>query len=283
MGYLRVEGVFQVLQDGACGNDTALQVVHAKAFQRLHIEMLEELLMGGLFGKHPVVHLVGTQPCAKVALEVMAVLTVVEHLLGLEIAHELLHVVVGALAGEEFACRDVEERDATCRLAEMDGTEEVVLLVVEHIVLHGDTWRHQFGDATLDELLRQLRVFQLVADGHPFAGTDELRQIGVQRMVRETGHLVALVIAVIPMGQRDAQYLRSDDGIIAVGLVEVAATKQQQRLRVFCLEVEELFHHGRQLAVFLCHNSCKGTKKNSVKRLSCKKVFRRMKKVVTTL
>ena len=77
-------------------------------------------------------------------------------------------------------------------------------------------------------------------------------------MMRESGHLVALVIAVVTVGQRNAQNLRCRDCIVAVCLVEVTATKQQQGLRVLRLEVKKLLHHGCQ---FLCHNGHKGTKK----------------------
>ena len=135
--------------------------------------------MGRLFGEHPVVHLVRTQAHTEIVLEVALALPFVEHLLGLEIADELLHIVVGALATEELAGGNVEERHAAGGLAEVDGTEEVVLLVVEHVVLHGHAGRDELGDATLHQLLGQLRVFQLVADGHPLAGAYELGQVGV--------------------------------------------------------------------------------------------------------
>ena len=254
VAYLRVQRVFQVLQNGTSGNDTTLQVVNAKALQRLYIEVLEELLVGRLLGEHPVVHLVGTQTDAEIALEVVALFTIVEHLLRLERAHELLHIVVGALAHQEFACRDIEEADATGCLSEVDGTEEVVLFVVQHVVAQRHTRRHQFGDASLDEFLRQFGVFQLVADSHALACSDELWQIGIQGMVGKSRHFVAFVVAIIAVRQRDTQYLRGYDGIVAVGFVEVATTKQQQGLWVLRLEVEELLHHGCQLfAVFPCH------------------------------
>ena len=74
--------------------------------------------------------------------------------------------------------------------------------------------------------------------------------------MRKTRHLVALCTGtVVAVCQRDAEYAGGNDGIVAVGLVEVAATEQQQCLRVFLLEVEKLFHHRGKLlrAVFLCH------------------------------
>ena len=71
MGYLRVQRLFQILQDGTSSNDTTLQVVNAKALQRLHIEVLEEFLMCCLLCKHPVVKFKGHQTIAKVTLEVV--------------------------------------------------------------------------------------------------------------------------------------------------------------------------------------------------------------------
>ena len=53
------------------------------------------------------------------------------------------------------------------------------------------------------------------------------------------------------MRKRDAENLRSNYCIVGIRLVEVAATEQQQRLRMFRLEVVELFHHRSQR--FLCH------------------------------
>ena len=225
--------------------------------------------MGGLLSKHPVVEFEGDQTGSEIAFKVLAALTIVEHLLRLEVADEFLHIVVGSLARQELARRDIEESHTTGSLAKLDGTEEVVLLVIEHGILHSHTWRHQFRDASLHQLLRQLRIFQLVADGYAASCTDELRQIGVQRMMRKTSHLVALVIAVVAVGQRDAQYLRGNNSVVAIRLVEVATTEQQQRLRVFRLEVEELFHHRSELlTVFLCHLfydfGCKGTKNNEL-------------------
>ena len=82
---LRVLGLLQVVQDGTCGNHTVVQMVHSKALQVLHAEVLQQLGPCRLVGEHPVVELEHTVTGAEHALEVVAPLTVVEHLLGLEI------------------------------------------------------------------------------------------------------------------------------------------------------------------------------------------------------
>ena len=57
----------------------------------------------------------------------------------------------------------------------MDSRQEIVLLVVQHIIAHGHTRCNQLGNATLNKLFSEFGVFQLVADGHTFASTNQLR------------------------------------------------------------------------------------------------------------
>ena len=128
--------------------------------------MAQQLLPSGGVGKHPVVELEDAPPCAKLLIEERFASTVVQHLFGLEVGHQLSHIVGIAFARKKFACRDVEEGYAHALPTEVYGRQKVVLFIVEHVVGHGHAWRHQFGNATFHQLLCELRVFQLVADGH---------------------------------------------------------------------------------------------------------------------
>ena len=108
----------------------------------------------------------------------------------------------------------------------MNGSKEVVLLIGKYIVAHGHTRGDKFRNTPFHQFLRELGVFQLVADGHSFTGTDQLWQIGVKRMMREACHLVTLHTGtVITLSKGDTQYLGSYDGIIAIGLIKVATTE----------------------------------------------------------
>ena len=226
MPYLRVLRHFEILQDGTRRADAAVQVLHPEALQALHAEVAEQFLVGSLFGIYPVIEFKGKVFRAEVAFEVLFPSTLEEHFLGLEVANELLHVVVSTFATEKLAGRNVEEGHAAGRTPEVHRGQEVVLLVVQHVVAHGHARRHQFGNAALHEFLGQLRVFQLVADGHALARPDQLGQIGIQCMMRKTGHLVALHAGtVVTLGQRDAQDACGNDGIVAISLVEVATAK----------------------------------------------------------
>ena len=137
----------------------------------------------------------------------------------------------------------------------MDSTKEIVLLVVQHIIAQRHAWRHQFRDTTFHELLCELRVFQLVTDGHALASTYQLRQIGIEGMMRKSSHLVTFVVTIVTMSQRDTQDTGRRHSILTIGLIKVATTKQQHRIRVLCLQVKKLLHHRGQLPVFLCHLS----------------------------
>ena len=254
-----------VLQDDAGCHDAALEVLHAKTLQVLHLEVAQQFLPRGLFREGPIIELEGDVTCAEAALEHHPFATLVEDFLRGERCHEARDVLRRAFRHEELAGADVEERHATSLLAEVYRAEEVVFLVIEHRVGHRHTRRHEFCDASLDECLRQFRVFELVANGNPLACPDELRQVSIEGVIGEAGHRGALHdtrLSVVPMGKRDAKNLRSNHRIVGIRLIEVAATEQQQRLRVFRLEVVELFHHRCQLLTlsstidlrFLCHS-----------------------------
>ena len=70
--------------------------------------------------------------------------------------------------------------------------DQTLLIVGEHAGnvndLHLNVGRDQLGNAAAYLLLGHLRVFKLVADGNTLAGTDQLRQIAVKGMERETCH-----------------------------------------------------------------------------------------------
>ena len=254
MPYLCVLRLFQILQDGTCSDDAALQMVHAKALQVLYSEVLQELLTGRLIRIHPVIELERKEAVAELLFKVLLLAAFKEYLLGQEIAQQLLHIVGCSLACQELTRRDIKEGHSIGRLAEMHTGQEVVFLVVQHIVRHRHTRGNQLRNAALHQLLRQLGVFQLVTDSHALAGPDQLGQIGVECMMRKSRHLVAHAArTVVTVRQRDAQDARGGDGIFAVGLIEVATPEQHHSVRMFRLQVEKLLHHRGQLPVFLCH------------------------------
>ena len=110
----------------------------------------------------------------------------------------------------------------------MNGSKEVVLFVVEHIIRHGHTGSHQFGNTSLNEFLRELGILQLVTDSHALAGTYQFGQVGIEGMMGESRHLgIRLAVSpVVTTSERDTQNPTGLYRVIAIGLVEVATTKQ---------------------------------------------------------
>ncbi len=250
---LRVLRLLQIDEDGTCGDNAVFQVLDAEALEILHPKVGREFLVSRVEEIDPVVHLVTEELAAEVALEHRFASPFVQHFLGGEAAQQFVDIVGRAFGHKKLTRRDVEQRHAARLLAEVDRRQEVVLLVRQHRVAHGHARRHQFGDAALHQFLCQFRVFELVADGHAFTCTNQFRQIGVEGMVRKTSHGNAAgrrACHARPLRERDSQNVGSDDGIVVVGLVEVAATEQQDGIRVFRLEVVELLHHRGHFFLF---------------------------------
>ena len=122
---------------------------------------------GILFCKHPVVHLKDTVFRTEELLKVFLACAVIEYLLWREVSQELLDVVVCAFTGEKLTCGDVEQAQSAGCFTEVYGSEEVVFLVVEYVIAHGNTRRNQFGDATLHHFVHLGEPF-LAFDGGAF-------------------------------------------------------------------------------------------------------------------
>ena len=138
----------------------------------------------------------------------------------------------------------------------MNRSQEIVLLIVQHIIRHCNTRGHKFCDTSLNELLSELRVFKLVTDSNTLTCPDQFWKICIKSVMRKSGHLVALIVTIITMSKSDTQYLCSRNGILTVCLVKITTTEQQHSIRMLCLKVEKLLHHRGEFTIFLCHYLC---------------------------
>ena len=122
---------------------------------------------------------------------------------------------------------------------EVNGSQEVVFLIVQHVVAHSNAGRNKFRYASFHHFVfgRQapfalqsfallLRVFELVAYCYAFSSTNKLWQEGVECVMRKSSHLIARCCTVVSARQRYAEYLRSFYGIVAIRFVEVATPKE---------------------------------------------------------
>ena len=128
------------------------------------------------------------------------------------------------------------------------GDQVVVALGVQHGVFHDRAGGQNARDLALDQPLRQLGVFDLVADGGLVALGDQPGDVPFQGVVRDAGHRDArpgrLVLAP---RQRDLQFAGDGLGVLAVGLIEVADAHQQTHIGPLGLDLKVLPHHRRQV------------------------------------
>ncbi len=179
----------KIVENSAGGNDSRWHGVDPEAFERACLELFEQTVHCGVFGKNPVVELEGKIVFREAVGQQFLVAALHEHFFRSEIAEKFFYIVSRTFGCEKFAGRNVEKGHPDGLLTEVESREEVVFAMVKQSVVDRYSGGDQFGDAALDKLLCGLRIFQLLAYGHPLAGPDEFRQIGVKSVVRKSGKL----------------------------------------------------------------------------------------------
>ena len=222
MRYLFVFRLVEVIEYGSRCNDTAGKVFDAKPFERVYFELFEESVACRFYGIDPVVLFEFGYLGRQCLLEKFSVFSLVEYFFGCKRVEKFLGVFQRALAQIKFACGYVEERYAHLIFVEMYCTQKVVFSHSQHIIIGRYTGGNKLGNTAFHQCFGKLRVFELVADSHPQAGSDKLGQVGIQCVVREPCQLHVSRRPVLPLGERDAQYGGCFDGIFGKGLVEVA-------------------------------------------------------------
>ena len=242
----------EVVQDGTACDDGIVHAGDAEALEVARLEVLQQAVVGSLEGEHPVLEFKRQVTRRERSGKALAVAALDKYLLGREIDQQFIDVLLVALSGEELARADVEKRHSQHLLAEVDGSQEVVLLAVEHRTTDDHAGCHQFGDAALDELLGELGVFQLVTDGYALASPHQFGQVGVERMVGKARHLGSRCRTVAASCQSDAQYFAGSHSVFQISLIEVSHTEQQYGVGMLGFHLDELLHHWRIQRV-LCH------------------------------
>ena len=98
VAYLRVLGIFQILQYGAGGNEAVAEIGNAEALHVLHMEVFRELLQRCLHGEDPVIEFECLpHPIAEELIHLSAMPAFYQRLLWSEAAEHLLYVLGVAL------------------------------------------------------------------------------------------------------------------------------------------------------------------------------------------
>ncbi len=238
-------GELQVVENGPGGRDAAAHALDAESLERACPQLGAELVAVDIQREDPLVELVGVVAASEGLLEPLFAAPLIDNLLGSQVRKQLVDVVVAALGHEELAGRDVEKGRSGVLGTEVDGRQKRVLLIGQYVVVERDARRNQLDDAPLDYLLGGLRVLELLADRHPFAGPHQLGHVDIQCMVGKSGQLHIGGRPVGTPGEGDAQNGARPDGVVAERLVEVPYAKEQYRIGMHRLDGVILLHERR--------------------------------------
>ena len=192
-----VMGLFQIHQKCPGGTNAQRIRIHGVAFQRCGFQLFAQAFGSCFPDKRPFVDGGNVPVVAENRACGLFRAACYQQLLRMERRQKRCDIVRAALGDLESARRYVQEGGAALFFLEGKAGQEIVFLLLEHLVAEGDAGGDELGDAALDKLLPgELRVFQLVAYGGLVAGADEFRQIHVEGMVGESGHGHGLLVAV---------------------------------------------------------------------------------------
>ena len=145
----------------------------------------------------------------------------------------------GRLRGEmKLPGRQIEPRRVEALPIGMEGEQKVVSLCVDLCVRQAGAGRDDASQLPLNELARCGR-FHLVADGNLDPLVEQLLNIVIRCMKGDARHRHA-----VPMGEGDAKQFGAPFGILEKDFIEIAQTKQQQRIiRELGTNFVPLLHH----------------------------------------
>ena len=194
----------QILQDSTGSNDTVLQVLYSETFQILRFKVFQQFLTGSRFCKYPVVQLECKELVTEITFKHQAFATFKKNFLRGKVIQQLVYIIKRSFCSKEFTGRNIEKSNSTGSLSEMNGSQEVIFFIVQNIIIDRNTGSNQFGNATLHQLLRHFRAFQLVTDGDTFSGTNQFRKICIKGMMRKTCHLDSFSFPIGTFCQSDS-------------------------------------------------------------------------------
>ena len=177
---------------------------------------------------------------------------------GVEAAQLVFQVVHGVLrrgqrGGEHLAGGDVAQAQAAGGGVGIDGTQEVVLPLLQHGGGDHRARGDDPGHVPLYQALGQGGVLHLFADGHLIALGDQPGDVAVAGVIGHAAHGGALLrgLVAVPGGQSEVQLLGRQLGVVVEHLVKVAQAEEEDGVGVLLLHLQILPHHGGHL----CHGT----------------------------
>ena len=107
----------------------------------------------------------------------------------------------------------------------------IVLVRAQQVRVDRGAGRDDAGDLALDQLLGQLGIFHLVADGDAIALLDQARDVAFGGVVGDAAHGNGRALFLVARGERDFELARGSHGVFEEELVEIAQAEHQQGVR----------------------------------------------------
>ncbi len=235
-----MQGLLQIDHQSSGRADTQREAVDREAFQRIHPELFFKPLHGRFINKGPLFYGGNIELFPEPFLDSFFVAAPHYDLFWIQRGEQGADVVQIALRDLELSGRDVQEGGAALILFEVQSADEIVFLLVKQLFVEGDAGGNEFRHAPLHKFLGEFRIFQLVADRYFVTGANQFRQMDVDGMVWEPGHVHEALLSVGFAGQDDAQHLADQHGVVGIGFIEIPDPVQEHRFRVLRLHREEL-------------------------------------------
>ncbi|KAF1028212.1 MAG: hypothetical protein GAK37_02279 [Pseudomonas sp.] len=166
----------------------------------------------------------------------------------------------------EIAAGDVQHGQAKQPFIAQHRRNQVVAPLIQQRLITHRARRNNAHHLAFHRALAGRRVSDLLANHHRFAQLDQLGQVALQRVVRNSAHRDRLPGRLPTRRQGDVQQLGGLLRVLIEDLVEVAHAVEHQLIRVLVLEAPVLLHHrgmGRQIGSVFAHQIIGGFVKRS--------------------
>ena len=167
------------------------------------------------------------------------------------VPNAFLGVGAGKFSGAKLASGEVKGGEANYPRADgsitaghaCDGGEKIVFIGTEGRI-GGGSGSQDASDFATDDLLRDFRVFHLLADGDLEPLANQLGDVAFGGVIGHATHGDGDPFFLIARGQRDLKFARRDDGVLEEEFVEVPKPKKEQCVGMVLLDGSVLPHQG---------------------------------------
>ncbi len=135
----------------------------------------------------------------------------------------------------ELAGGDIHVRQAGAAIHARHRGQIIILARTHQVRVHGRAGRDHARDLALHQLLGELRVFHLVADGDAVAPLHQARDVALGGMVGHAAHGNGRAFFLVARGEGDLEFARGDDGVFEKQLVEIAQAERAAAFRELLL------------------------------------------------